>query len=70
MNNHKVFPQALNSFQARGKDLMEDMVNRMEQYTKNLEETVEGRTKNYLDEKKKVGLKFANTMPSKNITTT
>ena len=33
---------------------MEDMIERMEKYTENLEGLVEAKTKDYLDEKKKV----------------
>ena len=38
--------------------MIEGMIERMEQYTKNLEGLVEERTKEFLDEKKKVGSPF------------
>jgi len=46
--------KALSSFQPRGSNLMEDAMHRMEQYTKNLEGLVEEKTRDYLEEKKKV----------------
>ena len=51
----------MNSLYSQESDLMEGMIERMEQYTKNLEGLVEERTKEYLDEKKKV--KIASAVP-------
>ena len=44
----------MQSIHSRDNDLVEGMIERMEQYTKNLEGLVEERTKEFLEEKKKV----------------
>ena len=44
----------MNSVHSRKGHLMETMIERMEQYNKNLENIVEDRTKDYLEEKRKV----------------
>ena len=54
----------MNSVHSRKGHLMETMIERMEQYNKNLENIVEDRTKDYLEEKRKVRIFFSCKSPT------